>query len=132
MAIPIPGYRARALLTSWSALPSEAPVRDLRDQRRNGRETSEADRRPAHLCGAQGERYRNGERIASGFVESAVNQVVSKRMVKRHSAKSEPAITAESAAYFAPGGTSVGFTPSTLDKMTHSVESVGGPGKCRL
>jgi hypothetical protein len=26
---------------------------------------------------------RNGERIASGFVESAVNQVVSKRMVKR-------------------------------------------------
>jgi hypothetical protein len=30
-----------------------------------------------------GERYRNGERIASGFVESAVNQVVSKRMVKQ-------------------------------------------------
>ena len=29
-----------------------------------------------------GERYRPGERIASGFVESAVNQVVSKRMVK--------------------------------------------------
>ena len=30
-----------------------------------------------------GERYRNGERIASGFVESTVNQVVSKRMSKR-------------------------------------------------
>src|SRR4051794_37438985 len=30
-----------------------------------------------------GERYRNGERIASGFVESAVNQVMSKRMNKR-------------------------------------------------
>jgi hypothetical protein len=30
-----------------------------------------------------GERYRQGERIASGFVESAVNQVVSKRMSKR-------------------------------------------------
>ena len=29
-----------------------------------------------------GERYRNGERIASGFVELAVNQVVSKRMIK--------------------------------------------------
>ena len=29
-----------------------------------------------------GERYRNGERIASGFVESAVNHVVSKRMIK--------------------------------------------------
>ena len=30
-----------------------------------------------------GQRYRNGEKIASGFVESAINQVVSKRMVKR-------------------------------------------------
>ena len=30
-----------------------------------------------------GERYRNGERIATGFVESTVNQVVSKRMVKK-------------------------------------------------
>ena len=30
-----------------------------------------------------GERYRNGERIASGFVESAVNQVTSKQMVKQ-------------------------------------------------
>ena len=33
--------------------------------------------------GTSGERYRNGERIASGFVESAINQVVSKRMVKK-------------------------------------------------
>ncbi len=30
-----------------------------------------------------GERYRNGERISTGFAESTVNQVVSKRMVKR-------------------------------------------------
>jgi len=30
-----------------------------------------------------GERYRNDERIATGFVESTVNQVVSKRMVKK-------------------------------------------------
>lgn len=30
-----------------------------------------------------GERYRYGERIATGFTESAVNQVVSKRMVKQ-------------------------------------------------
>ena len=30
-----------------------------------------------------GERYRNGERISTGFVESAVNQVVSKRMAKK-------------------------------------------------
>jgi hypothetical protein len=30
-----------------------------------------------------GERYRNGEAISSAFVESTVNQVVSKRMVKQ-------------------------------------------------
>jgi hypothetical protein len=30
-----------------------------------------------------GERYRNGERISSAFVESTVNQLVSKRMVKK-------------------------------------------------
>ncbi len=30
-----------------------------------------------------GERYRNGERISTGFAESAINQVISKRMVKK-------------------------------------------------
>lgn len=30
-----------------------------------------------------GERYRNGERISTAFVESTVNQVVSKRMEKK-------------------------------------------------
>ncbi len=30
-----------------------------------------------------GERYRNGEVIATGFVESAVNQIISKRFVKK-------------------------------------------------
>jgi len=30
-----------------------------------------------------GERYRNGERISTGFVESTVNQLISKRMVKQ-------------------------------------------------
>ena len=30
-----------------------------------------------------GERYRNGEAIATGFVESAVNQIISKRFVKK-------------------------------------------------
>jgi hypothetical protein len=29
-----------------------------------------------------GERYHHGERISTGFVESTVNQVISKRMVK--------------------------------------------------
>jgi hypothetical protein len=30
-----------------------------------------------------GERWRNKEAIATGFVESAVNQIVSKRLAKR-------------------------------------------------
>jgi hypothetical protein len=30
-----------------------------------------------------GERYRYGERISTGFVESAVNQVISKRFCKK-------------------------------------------------
>src|SRR3954454_5647864 len=30
-----------------------------------------------------GERYRNGDRISTGFVESTIKQVVSKRMVKK-------------------------------------------------
>jgi hypothetical protein len=30
-----------------------------------------------------GKRYRAGQRISTGFVESAVNEIVSKRMVKK-------------------------------------------------
>ena len=37
-----------------------------------------------------GEKYRNGEAISSAFVESAVNQVVSKRMVKKQQMRWTP------------------------------------------
>jgi hypothetical protein len=37
-----------------------------------------------------GERYRNGEAISSAIAESAVNQVVSKRMVKRQQMRWSP------------------------------------------
>ena len=37
-----------------------------------------------------GERYRAGEAISSAFVESAVNQVVSKRMVKKQQMRWSP------------------------------------------
>ena len=37
-----------------------------------------------------GERYRAGEAISNAFVESAVNQVVSKRMVKRQQMRWSP------------------------------------------
>ena len=37
----------------------------------------------AHLIPNYGERWRNGEYIATSFVESTVNEVISKRMVKK-------------------------------------------------
>ena len=37
-----------------------------------------------------GERYRNGERISTGFVESAVNQVISKRFAKKQQMRWTP------------------------------------------
>ena len=37
-----------------------------------------------------GERYRCGERISTGFVESAVNQVISKRFVKKQQMRWTP------------------------------------------
>ena len=36
-----------------------------------------------------GERYRNGEAIATGFVESAVNQIIAKRFVKKQQMRSD-------------------------------------------
>jgi hypothetical protein len=40
-------------------------------------------RNNCHLIPNYGERYRNGEAIATGFVESTVNQVVNKRFCKQ-------------------------------------------------
>jgi len=37
-----------------------------------------------------GDRWRNGERIASGFVEATVNQVVARRMVKKQQMRWTP------------------------------------------
>ena len=37
----------------------------------------------SHLIPNYGERWRYGEAIATGFVESTINEVVSKRMVKK-------------------------------------------------
>jgi hypothetical protein len=37
-----------------------------------------------------GDRYRHGERIATSFAESTVNQVISKRMVKKQQMRGTP------------------------------------------
>ena len=64
---------------STSASGSEAAARMLRYVR-------ELDTYIANNAGYivnYGERYRNGERISTSFAESTINQVVSKRMVKK-------------------------------------------------
>jgi hypothetical protein len=43
-----------------------------------------------HYIPNYGERWRNGEAIATGFVESTVNQVISKRFVKKQQMRWTP------------------------------------------
>jgi hypothetical protein len=50
-----------------------------------------------------GERYRQGKTIATSFVESAVNQVVSKRFVKKQQMRWTPSRGSPSAANPHPG-----------------------------
>ncbi len=52
-----------------------------------------ADQLAGDLAGSvdYGERYRNGERISTSFVEPAINQVVSKRMVRKQQMPWTPA-----------------------------------------
>jgi hypothetical protein len=60
-----------------------------------------------------GERYRNGEKITSGFVESAINQVVSKRMVKKRQMGPIARVERIFCCRYEPGcSTSSGRTPS--------------------
>ena len=54
-----------------------------------------------------GERYRCGERLSTGFVESAVNQVVAKRFVKKQQmrwTRAEPTCYFRSGLMFWTGG----------------------------
>jgi hypothetical protein len=63
------------------------PARPERDAAaRMGKYVRELAGYIAHNAGSivnYGERYRNGERISTAFTESAINQVVSKRLVKK-------------------------------------------------
>jgi len=44
----------------------------------------------AHAIVNYGERYRCGERISTGFVESTINQVIAKRFVKKQQMRWTP------------------------------------------
>ena len=81
----------RTWTTIWSAGGAMTRANSNRDQ------TAMRRRGCSSMCGSwpptspttrasivnYGERYRNGERISTAFVESTINQVVSKRMVKK-------------------------------------------------
>ena len=50
----------------------------------------------AHLIPNYGERHRCGEAISSAMAESAVNQVISKRMVKKQQMRWSPSVPSAS------------------------------------
>ena len=68
---------------SWCFLDTETPtVKELKIQK-TVKEFQIYIENNAAMITNYGERYRNGEAIATGFVESAVNQIIAKRFVKK-------------------------------------------------
>ena len=67
----------------WCFLDTEIPtIKELKLQKAI-REFQIYIENNAAMMTNYGERYRNGEAIATGFVESAVNQIIAKRFVKK-------------------------------------------------
>lgn len=62
---------------------SEKPGEKLKKFARTFEEMETYIRRNRGCIPNYGERYRQGERISTGFAESTVNQVISKRMSKK-------------------------------------------------
>ncbi|MCY7344867.1 MAG: ISKra4 family transposase, partial [Pyrinomonadaceae bacterium] len=68
---------------SWCYLDTEIPtIKELKLQKAV-KEFQIYIENNAAMITNYGERYRNGEAIATGFVESAVNQIIAKRFVKK-------------------------------------------------
>ena len=67
----------------WCFLDTEMPtIKELKLQK-TVKEFQIYIENNAAMITNYGERYRNGEAIATGFVESAVNQIIAKRFVKK-------------------------------------------------
>lgn len=67
----------------WCYLDTETPaIKELKLQK-TVKEFQTYIENNAAMITNYGERYRNGETIATGFVESAVNQIIAKRFVKK-------------------------------------------------
>jgi hypothetical protein len=67
----------------WCFLDTEIPtIKELKLQKA-AKEFQIYIENNAAMITNYGERYRNGEAIATGFVESAVNQIIAKRFVKK-------------------------------------------------
>ncbi len=68
---------------SWCFLDTEVPtIKELKLQKAIREFQIYIENNHAMITN-YGERYRNGETIATGFVESAVNQIIAKRFVKK-------------------------------------------------
>ncbi len=70
-----------------------------------------------------GERYRNGERISTSFAESAINQVLSKHMVKQQQMQWTPRVRTCCCKCAFRYSTKIGRTPSAPGTRTS--------GRCR-
>ncbi len=83
-------------LESWGCDDDDAqhPRSEREAAARMGKYVRELVMYIAHNAGSivnYGERYRNGERISTAFTESTINQVVSKRLVKKQQMQWTPA-----------------------------------------
>lgn len=67
----------------WCLLDTEIPAINELKLQKTVKEFQTYIENNAAMITNYGERYRNGEAIATGFVESAVNQIIAKRFVKK-------------------------------------------------
>lgn len=67
----------------WCFLDTEIPTINELKLKKAVKEFQTYIENNAAMITNYGERYRNGEAIATGFVESAVNQIIAKRFVKK-------------------------------------------------
>lgn len=67
----------------WCLLDTEIPTINELKLQKAVKEFQTYIENNAAMITNYGERYRNGEAIATGFVESAVNQIIAKRFVKK-------------------------------------------------
>ena len=76
-----------------------------------------------------GERYRCGEAISNAFVESAVNQIISKRMVKNNRCAGQPAERTSCSRSAPKSSTTISTAPSNAGTQDSCQQSMSSPSR---